>query len=186
MRDVIPESRLASYGDFEYGEGESPAAKEQPEERNDGVQVEGAEDGREKPPASNGEAGSPALREPWMLDEVEEYVDRVVADAHRRRRQPRKSLVRVIYLVIRSSGGRRGGARRAKLGKLRLENDFWKELGVNLLMGIEYRRVIWVAFGSRFVRGAYFVSIIYYSILLQQQLRVKKVFNLRSFCARGW
>ncbi|XP_058805844.1 uncharacterized protein LOC131672556 [Phymastichus coffea] len=68
VRDVIPESRLATYGDFEY-------------EDETGLHP------------SNGSRNNDDKQLPWMLDEVEEYLARI-ADAGKRSRSIRQQVTK--------------------------------------------------------------------------------------------
>ncbi|XP_011499729.1 PREDICTED: uncharacterized protein LOC105363676 [Ceratosolen solmsi marchali] len=85
VRDVIPESRLASYGDFEYEDDAevqllppSPSPQAAAPTRGPDGYFNGVGRREESEPSSN-EVETP--KESWMLDEVEEYIAWVTASS---------------------------------------------------------------------------------------------------------
>lgn len=85
VRDVIPESRLASYGDFEYEEDAGDATEVRTDEETARTTAASA---------TNGVETTSRQDEPWLLDEVEEYIARVATMPRTRRSRPgRETLV---------------------------------------------------------------------------------------------
>lgn len=96
---MIPESRLASYGDFEYkDEAELLRAVLHDDENDD----DDDDDDDNKKKRTNGQSNDEEKhKEPWMLDEVEEYLARINDATGKRRRSKREQLVICILYTMR-------------------------------------------------------------------------------------
>ena len=92
VRDVIPESRLACYGDFEYEDDDDELLLLLEISAQDGGGAGGGGGKGEEKTLSNGELAAKsrekdeitAREQPWMLDEVEEHLARITAVKRRR------------------------------------------------------------------------------------------------------